>query len=530
MYTRSRKWSALSGILLMSLVTGCMVRTTDGTAITSGPYLENAGRYGITVRWTSDLASAGMVRWSPAGRPLDHKTKATAAAIHYARDVAMRRKELSEVPADAIDMARTYDARLTGLAPGTEYRYQVEFAGQKVEGSFRTFPDKPEPFTFVAFSDTHGADAVAAGFAAHQPAFLVNSGDLVDNEHYPEYCQFFSPAMNAVTRRIPMFVTRGNHDASGRVLSQLFTFPSGRLYYSFDYANAHFVCLDSCLWRWPNAETNIQAMLEWCEADLQASRADWKIVFFHEPPYDLSYRRTDWGRADAMPIFRRNGVDLIFCGHAHSYQRLGPLFWPGQNDQHPITLVISAGASTKYVAMPRRADPQLAVRSGRGNYVVCRVDGSKLRFRALTGEGQEIDSLEISKTDGRLDPAYIARAMPEETFGLIEHSLAELWVSQAEIASGEEFSIDLLLRAGSEPFDFEIHPADDSMQVVELVAPVKGTVSAREQTPVTVRLRAKMAIRKQAKGNRTDPVFALECRYQADGRTGAISSELARVK
>jgi hypothetical protein len=39
-----------------------------------------------------------------------------------------------------------------------------------------------------------------------------------------------------------------------------------------------------------------------------------------------------------------------------------------------------------------------------------------------------------------------------------------------------------------------------------------------------------MAIRKQAKGNRTDPVFALECRYQADGRTGAISSELARVK
>jgi len=521
-------WRLFFGILLLPWAAGCFNRAGD--AMMCGPYLENAGPGGITIRWISDTQSAGVVRWGVAGdRTLERQTTAMASACRYVRDPALSRIPAAEIPADAYAETWFYEARLEGLAPGTPYRYAVVFSGLTREGTFRTFPDRTEPFTFVVFSDTHGDDAVAAAFTAHQPAFLINAGDLVDREYLPEYLKFFSPEMTAAAGRAPMFAARGNHDQSGRLLARLFTFPEGRLYYSFDYANAHVVCLDSCLWRWPDGDEKIKDMLAWCEDDLKRSRAEWKIVFFHEPPYDLSYRRTNWGREDALPIFRRHGVDLIFCGHAHAYQRFVPLFWPGENDRHPITLIVGAGGSGKYLAMPRRADPHLAVRRDENHFMVCRVDGSRFFLQTLTADGREIDALVLAKQDGRLDPAYIAQALPEETFGLIEQSLSRLPLPRREIAPGEIFTITLTLRAGSEPYDFELRPAEEMPGVAESAEPCVGTVPAHSQLDVPVKLRALKAIRPAEHGNRTTPLFALECRYRAGGRTGVISSELARM-
>lgn len=521
---------SITMMLTTMLAAGCSRRAGETSPFACGPYLDHAGTNGITLRWTSDQLAAGRVRWGRAGQPLDREAPAEVTEYRYVRDAALHRKAHETLPAEAFASARFYAARLAGLDPGVEYSYAVEFRGQRATGGFRTFPNRPEPFTFVTFSDTHGSDVVAEHFAAHKPALLLNCGDLVDKERYDEYRQFFSPAVQAATGNLPMFVTRGNHDESGKLLARLFSFPEGRLYYSFDYANAHFVCLDSCLWRGSGATTNVAAMLEWCERDLAASQADWKIVFFHEPPYDLSYRRTDWGRENALPILRRHGVDLIFCGHVHSYQRFAPLYWPGQNDEHPILLVLAAGAGSKYLAMPRRAEPHLAVRAGESHYVVCRVEGERLTLRALTPGGRELDRLTIVKRDGRLDPAYLAMAMPEETFGAIEQSLSSLSIAKPELAAGEEFSLRLRLRAGSEPYDFEIRPAHDTAHVAELVAPVQGTVPTNGVVEVSVALRARVAIRKQEKGNRAEPLFALDCHYRTGGREGVISSEVLRVR
>jgi predicted phosphodiesterase len=485
----------------------------------------------MSVMWTSDLPAEGVVRWGPAGKAAANETRVVPAEFRYSPAPPKPNPQPADLPAAEGASAFLYEARLAGLAPGTAYRYAVEFAGRKLEGRFMTFPEKPAPFTFIAFSDTHADDVVAARFARHRPALLINSGDLVDHERYGEYRRFFSGAVGAAAGRFPMFVARGNHDQSGAMLARLFSLPADRLYYSFDYANAHFVCLDSCLWRWPNAEENIRTMLEWCERDLQASPADWKIVFFHEPPYDMRMRAdTDFGRNDAMPVFRRCGVDLIFCGHAHAYQRFGPLFWPGQNDQHPIMLVISAGGSSKYVAMPGRAEPHLAVRSGADNYVVCRIDGEKLTARALTGKGVRIDAFSISKKGGRLDPAYLAQAMPEESFGKVERALAEIWMPKDLVPAGEEFVIEVKLEAGSEAIEYDLRPSEKSAKAVELVAPAKGTVPAQGSAAVSVGLKALVDIRKPEKGRRAEPAVVLECRYRAGGREGVVASTAAVVK
>jgi len=523
------RWAGL-GLFCVSLAVGCGACVRKAPVISCGPYLQSPGLTQVSVMWTSDLLAEGLVRWGLAGRAADQEMKVKPTEFGYSTAAEKRDVKLEELPAGERARAYLYEARITGLAPGSAYRYVVEFAGRRTEGQLMTFPEKPVPFTFIAFSDTHAADVVAANFAQHGPAFLINSGDLVDREDYAEYRQFFSEAVKAATGRIPMFVARGNHDQTGAMLARIFSLPPDRLYYSFDYANAHFVCLDSCLWRWPDGEEKVRAMLEWCERDLQASKADWKIVFFHEPPYDLSYRRTDWGREQAMPVFRRCGVDLIFCGHAHAYQRFGPLFWPGQNDQHPIMLVISAGGSSKYIAKPGRAEPHLAVRRGDDNYVVCRVEGQKLTARALTSQGVEIDAFTIAKRNGRLDPAYLAQAMPEETFGKIERALAELRVPKVPIEEGEEFAIELTLEAGSEAIAFDIRPSEPSAKAVELVAPATGAVAANGNAVVNVQLRARTAITKQEKGSRAQPAVVLECHYQAGGRKGVVSSTPATVK
>lgn len=95
---------------------------------------------------------------------------------------------------------------------------------------------------------------------------------------------------------------------------------------------------------------------------------------------------------------------------------------------------------------------------------------------------------------------------------------------------GEEFSLQLKLQAGFEPYDFDIRPADDAEHVAELVAPVTGTVPAHGAIDVTVALRTNVVIRKQEKGTRTEPRFALDCHYRTDRMTGVISSEVLRVR
>ena len=122
-------------------------------------------------------------------------------------------------------------------------------------------------------------------------------------------------------RNAVLWPTLGNHDGhAADSASQsgpyydIFTLPKSgeaggvasgtEAYYSFDYGNIHFVCLES-------HETDRSpsgAMLTWLEADLQANDKPWLIAFWHHPPYskgshdsDTDGRMTDM-RQNALPI------------------------------------------------------------------------------------------------------------------------------------------------------------------------------------------------------------------------------------
>jgi hypothetical protein len=149
----------------------------------------------------------------------------------------------------------------------------------------------------------------------------------------------------SLLRRLVVWPTIGNHEgltADAATQSgphyDIFSLPKNgeaggvasmtEAYYSFDYANIHFIVLNS----FDSPRTPPSAMLDWLVADLMTATADWLIAFWHHPPYSKGSHDSDAPtpprdlelaemRANVLPILDDYGIDLVLAGHSHSYER-----------------------------------------------------------------------------------------------------------------------------------------------------------------------------------------------------------------
>jgi hypothetical protein len=128
---------------------------------------------------------------------------------------------------------------------------------------------------------------------------------------------FFSSSMNETGPYFDIFNFPRNGECGGLK-------SNSEAYYSFNYANIHFVCL----------ETNIDSfgertaeMINWLKSDLQADNSKWTIAYFHYPPYSKGYHDSDknkdmqFVRENIIPVLEEHGTDLVLCGHDHDYER-----------------------------------------------------------------------------------------------------------------------------------------------------------------------------------------------------------------
>jgi hypothetical protein len=168
--------------------------------------------------------------------------------------------------------------------------------------------------------------------------------------------------------------------------------PSGtEQYYSFNYGNVHVVNLDSQLTARDNDAR--AAMKDWLVSDLAANTLDWTIVIFHHPPYskganhDSDKARTqlfgiDVPQADMreefVPVFDAYGVDLVYSGHAHSYERSWYLHGhTGTSDTFTPALHAELGAgSAPALGSGNEEYSQLSRSTGVDDKVVYSVNGS----------------------------------------------------------------------------------------------------------------------------------------------------------
>jgi predicted phosphodiesterase len=154
----------------------------------------------------------------------------------------------------------------------------------------------------------------------------------------------------------------GNHDVMSPYLFEqhVETLGLDKPYYSFNYNNIHFLMMDSESTYLPGSDpsfTDIENTEEYqfVENDLsEASKNQnikWIIVMSHRQFYSShcgshdSCDPTKTLRDIYHPLFEKYGIDILFSGHAHNYERTYPLFY---NDINPPKPIIEQNGKTEY--------------------------------------------------------------------------------------------------------------------------------------------------------------------------------------
>jgi predicted phosphodiesterase len=206
--------------------------------------------------------------------------------------------------------------------------------------------------------------------------------------------KFEKPYKPLLDAGVKFYASLGNHDDPNQRFYKPFNM-NGERYYSFrPKLGVRFFALDSNLMD--------QKQLDWLEKELEASGSDWKICFFHHPPYSSGAQHGSNLnlREQLEPLFLKHGVDVVFTGHEHFYERIKP--------QKGITYFI-AGSSAKL----RRGDIRRSELTAKGfddgyTFMLVEIADDEMRFETLSHKGQIVDSGIVRRANNN----KTTRAMP----------------------------------------------------------------------------------------------------------------------
>jgi len=367
---------------------------------------------------------------------------------------------------------------MTGLKPGEAFDYRVERGGETLFAS-RGMARKTsgQPYTFEVFGDC-GQDTVAqrqiAGLTMDaKPDFVMLTGDIVYSrgrisEYRPKHFGVYNSTEMPLLGATLFIGAPGNHDIATLDLTtnpdaQAFfyywrqpmngpqrkfggknspaikgdeadvkafldaagaAFPSAANF-SFDYGNAHWLVLDSN----PYVDMMDAGLRAWISSDLKAAgKATWRFVAFHHPGFNSSKSHFKEQQLRKLsPLFEELGVDIVFAGHVHNYQRSYPMkFVPaadapaagevggtwtldkdfdGAGKSRPkgvIYLVTGGGGAKLY--NPEQQDDSASWQpftykhiSKQNSFTSVQVDGKNLAFRQIADDGSEVDRFKVTK-------------------------------------------------------------------------------------------------------------------------------------
>jgi Fibronectin type III domain/Calcineurin-like phosphoesterase len=355
------------------------------------PYLTNLSTTTATVNLATDTSTpAPVIGWDLASTGCtapSHLVPATSVAA------------FSGALSGTTDIQ--FMASISGLSAGTAYCYRVTQGGYDLLGKAVTFTTAPPAsssaaFTFAVIGDWGAGSTDEANvftqIAAANPAFLMTVGDNVYNSGtQTEYGDLnggnaFAPAyLPKIGGGTPVFAAQGNHGFTG-YSAYLQNFPqaavaaaSGGTYapqsyccaagtsgthtyasawYAFTWGNARFYVLEAGWadgngayqgdftdhWNGPvSGCTPCGQELTWLQGDLAAhASVPLKFAVFHYPLYaDNGGQPSDTyldGTGALEGLLAANGVDVVFNGHAHQYERNLP-----QISGEPLVSYVTGG-------------------------------------------------------------------------------------------------------------------------------------------------------------------------------------------
>ena len=300
-------------------------------SVIRGPYLQMGTATSIIVHWRTDQGATSRVLYGLSPNQLRTSVASPVATTDHS-------------------------VTLSGLSPATKYYYAVGtdtdiLAGGDSLHFFETAPSPGQPHSVRIWvlgdsgTGDWNAQRVRDGYYAFTGARYTDLWLMLGDNAYErgtdaEYQVAVFDTYPDTLRTSALWPTFGNHDAlSASSWTQsgpyydVFSLPTNgeaggvpsgtEAYYSFDFANIHFVVLDAEDMAWQNPNS----MLTWLQADLSNTTQDWIIAFWHRPPYSKGNHDSDSEansvrmRSLFVPVLEAYGVDLVLSGHSHAYER-----------------------------------------------------------------------------------------------------------------------------------------------------------------------------------------------------------------
>ncbi len=368
-----------------------------------GPFVQNATPTSIQIIWRTTLPSSSFVEYG-----------ASASLGMVATNGAL---------------VTNHVVTLENLAPDTTYYYRAGSASETdtMLGEitpFRTFK-AGGGVSFLVIGDTgQGTTAqgqIAQVMRAQAVDLVLHAGDIVygvfnESTADTRIFNYYQPQMKSV----PFYFTVGNHDlgcCGGEIpdydpnnwtrnatnFQNTFYLPTNSVtgtehFYSFDHGDAHFVGLYNP-WFSSYVFTDQTDQYMWLTNDLARSSKPWKFLFFHNPiAHSGAHSTADRDGSGVLdqtelmnllsPVAERYGVQVIFAGHEHNFERFAPT-----NGVHSV--VSGGGGAGLYNFVRRHV---ASAQYWRNNHCTkVRIDGDTLWLEAIGVDGEVFDSLTIRK-------------------------------------------------------------------------------------------------------------------------------------
>ena len=188
-------------------------------------------------------------------------------------------------------------------------------------------PNRKDSLKFAAMGDNGTGDKaqydVAAVMSSWQRKFpfdmVIMLGDNIYGGQQPRdfVDKFENPYKPLLDAGVKFYASLGNHDSQTNRFYKPWNM-NGERYYAYTKKNVKFFVLDS--------DYMDPKQLQWIDNELKNARDDWKIVYFHHPLYSSGGRHGSEVdlRVTLEPLFLKYGVNVVYSGHDHIYERIKP--------------------------------------------------------------------------------------------------------------------------------------------------------------------------------------------------------------
>ena len=210
--------------------------------------------------------------------------------------------------------------------------------------------------------------------------FVLLVGDnLYGGEKPADYKAKFEDVYRPlINQQVKFYAALGNHDEPAQRFYEHFNM-EGKEYYRFTKGNVAFYAL--------NSNYMDKKQIDWLQSELAKDKSDWKIAFFHHPPYSSGGKHgsSTQLREIVEPIFTRYNVNVVMAGHEHFYERIKP--------QKGIFYFISgAGGKLRKGDVKKGSSLTAKAYDQDMSFMLVEIVKDSMHFQVLSRTGETVDS------------------------------------------------------------------------------------------------------------------------------------------